>query len=203
MDGSISVSANERKRLLQLFRNGNDVRLSRRAHVILLLTDGYSYRDAHAFSYASFDFIAETVRRFRSGSVDGLADQPRSDQDPAWLEQVLTWLVDKTPEDFGYFRSRWSCATLAEVLAWETGVRVSNETMRRALHSAQFVWRRPRPVLGRKDPDYDRKLREIQALLGTLPADETAVFQDEVEVHLNPKIGSAWMPRGEQAEVIT
>jgi len=29
------------------------------------------------------------------------------------------------------------------------------------------------------------------------------VFQDEVDVHLNPKIGSCWMPRGEQAEVRT
>jgi transposase len=36
-----------------------------------------------------------------------------------------------------------------------------------------------------------------------LPADETVVFQDEVDVHLNPKIGSCWMVRGQQAEVVT
>ncbi len=29
------------------------------------------------------------------------------------------------------------------------------------------------------------------------------MFQDEVDVHLNPKIGSMWMPRGDQAEVVT
>lgn len=29
------------------------------------------------------------------------------------------------------------------------------------------------------------------------------MFQDEVDVHLNPKIGSCWMVRGEQAEVVT
>jgi transposase len=29
------------------------------------------------------------------------------------------------------------------------------------------------------------------------------VFQDEVDIPLNPKIGSCWMPRGEQAEVVT
>jgi len=39
--------------------------------------------------------------------------------------------------------------------------------------------------------------------LTNLPADETAVFQDEVDVHLNPKIGPCWMKRGEQATVIT
>ena len=36
-----------------------------------------------------------------------------------------------------------------------------------------------------------------------MPADETVVFQDEVDVHLNPKIGSQWMVRGQQAEVVT
>ena len=29
------------------------------------------------------------------------------------------------------------------------------------------------------------------------------MFQDEVDVHLNPKIGCQWMVRGEQAEVVT
>jgi hypothetical protein len=29
-----------------------------------------------------------------------------------------------------------------------------------------------------------------------LPADETAVFMDEVEVHTNPKVGAMWMRRG-------
>jgi transposase len=36
-----------------------------------------------------------------------------------------------------------------------------------------------------------------------LPADETAVFQDEVDINTNPKIGAMWMRRGQQAEVPT
>ena len=65
------------------------------------------------------------------------------------------------------------------------------------------MWRRPRPVLGPKDPEYRRKLRAIRRLLATLPDDETAVFQDEVDINTNPKIGSMWMRRGQQAEVVT
>jgi hypothetical protein len=61
----------------------------------------------------------------------------------------------------------------------------------------------PRPVLGPCDPERERKLREIRDLLAGLPANEVAVFQDEVDVHLNPKIGSCWMERGNQAEVVT
>ena len=203
MDGSISLSDGQRKAVLKLLRSTDDVHNFRRAQVVLLLDDGFGYREVHAFVHASFDFIADTVRRFRAGSVEALADRPREREEPAWLEDVLGWLLDKTPEDFGYFRSRWSCETLAEVLAWQKGVHVSAETVRRSLHRVDFVWRRPRPVLGRKDPDYDRKLQKIHALLENLPPDETAAFQDEVDVNLNPKIGSCWMPRGEQAEVVT
>ncbi|WP_437194495.1 transposase [Planctomicrobium sp. SH527] len=30
-----------------------------------------------------------------------------------------------------------------------------------------------------------------------------AIFQDEVDLNLNPKIGSMWMKKGQQAEVVT
>jgi putative transposase len=203
MDGSIHLSAEQRKALLRLLRHGNDVHASRRAHVVLLLADGFSHRQIRAVAYVSFELIGECVDRFRGGSVEALVERPTEPAQPPWLKAVLRWLKEKTPEDFGYFRSRWSCATLAEVLAWETGASLSAETIRRGLHRAGFVWRRPRPVLGRTDPEYDRKREEIQDLLAALPPDEAAVFQDEVDVHLNPKIGSCWMQRGEQAEVVT
>jgi putative transposase len=58
-------------------------------------------------------------------------------------------------------------------------------------------------VVGPGDPEYERKIQWIQRLSRRLPANETIVFQDELDVHLNPKIGSCWMPRGEQAEVRT
>ena len=53
------------------------------------------------------------------------------------------------------------------------------------------------------DPDHAAKLAAIRELLTTLPADETAVFMDEVDVNLNPKVGCQWMKRGEQAVVET
>ena len=58
-------------------------------------------------------------------------------------------------------------------------------------------------MVGPTDPEYSVKLGRIKRLLRTLPADEVAVFQDEVDVHLNPKIGRAWMPVGQQATVET
>jgi len=58
-------------------------------------------------------------------------------------------------------------------------------------------------VLGPKDPAHAYKLGKIRRLLRELPGSEVAVFQDEVDINTNPKIGSMWMWRGRQAEVVT
>jgi len=205
MDGSICLSREERKSLLSAYRNGANVQVSRRAHIVLLLAEGRSYREIGEWMFASNDLIAACVRRYREGGVPAVlqCDNPAAAAVPLWLIRIVQWLMTKTPQDFGYFRSRWSCDMLAEVLAWETGERICGETVRRGLQRMDFVWRRPRPIVGPTDPEYDTKLRRIQHLLARLPADETAVFQDEVDVHLNPKIGCCWMVRGQQTEVVT
>ena len=40
-------------------------------------------------------------------------------------------------------------------------------------------------------------------MLATLPDDQVAVYEDEIDIHLNPKIGVDWMPRGVQKQVLT
>jgi transposase len=202
MDGSIRLSSSDRKVLLQVYRSGTGS-LSRRTQIVLLSADGYSVRDVRRFTYSSFALIIEVLRDYRQHGLAALTATASPPAVPSWAMHVVDWLTTKTPEDFGYFRRRWSCETLAEVLAWEVGVRVSAETVRRALRRLGFVWRRPRPVVGPVDPERATKLKAIQDLLRNLPDNETAVFQDEVDVHLNPKIGSCWMRRGEQAEVPT
>jgi hypothetical protein len=121
----------------------------------------------------------------------------------AWAAVVVAWARDHTPRDFGYCRSRWCCLTVAVVLWDAHRVRVGEEAVRRMLHRQGMVWRRPRPVPGREDPRRASKLRRVRELLRDLPEDEAAVFQDGVDLNLNPDIGCMWMPKGEQAEVVT
>lgn len=204
MDGSIELTVEERKVLLQAYRAGRDARAARRAHVVLLRAGGWTWQQIREALFCSNDLIAETMARFAKGRVGAVLNQnPRPQHTPAWLLKVVRWLTRFTPQEFGFFRGRWSCETLAHLLAWEDGLRLSAETIRRALRRLGFVWRRPRPVLGPTDPEYAEKLGRIRRLLAGLPQDEVAVFQDEVDVHLNPKIGSMWMRRGEQAVVET
>jgi transposase len=114
---------------------------------------------------------------------------------------IVRWVLTLAPADFGFARSRWTCEAVAVVLLEDHGVRASRETVRRRLRESELVWRRPRSVVRRRDPERPAKLAALRKLLHGLPADETAVFMDEVEVHTNPKVGSMWMRRGEQSTV--
>lgn len=204
MDGSIQLTDQERKGLLQAYRSGNDSRISRRAHIVLLRAEGLSWQRIKQVMFCSFDLISQTLQAFAQARVPGILEQQQESRPvPGWLKKVLRWLSESTPRDFGYFRSRWSCETLAHLLAFETGQRLSGETIRRGLRRLGFVWRRPRPVVGPVDPEHAEKFQRIQQLLQNLPPNEVAVFQDEVDLNLNPKIGSMWMKKGQQAEVVT
>ena len=207
MDGSIVLGSSERKRLLALYRKEAlhpQVRL--RVHIVLLLSHGCAWSLIATVLFCSSATIARWKQRFESGGVDALLAERRGRTATllvgfAWL--LVSWVRTHTPRDFGYCRSRWCCATLALVLFDVHRVKVSVETVRRCLHEQNLVWRRPRPVLGRQDPRRAWKLRKIRELLRDLPDDEAAVFQDEVDLNLNPDIGCMWMERGQQAQVVT
>jgi transposase len=201
MDGNLRLSAKERKTCLATYRGSNP---ARRALILLLLDQGRSYREIMTAMLASPTMIRAVKKDWAAG---GVARVLGTEEQPFvvawWLIVVVRWLLHKTPREFGFFRTRWSCALLAMLLWEQERIRISPETVRRGMRQMEFVWRRPRPVVGPRDSEYDAKLRKIRRLIGSLPADETAVFQDEVDIHLNPKIGACWMPRGEQAEVVT
>jgi putative transposase len=201
MEGYLRLSPRERKTCLAVYRADRTVR---RALVLLLLSERRSYRDIRAWAFVSPALVAAIKRDYAAGGVDRVLG---SEAGPCvvamWLIFVARWLIGHTPCDFGFFRSRWSCALLALLLWEQHRLRLSPETVRRGLHQLGFVWRRPRPVVGPHDPEHERKMRRIRRLVRHLSTDETVVFQDEVDVHLNPKIGSCWMARGEQAEVRT
>ena len=69
MDGSIRVSAKERKTLLQTYRTA---RSARRALILLLLAEGWSYRRIREATFVSPTMIAAVKRDFSAGAVVGV-----------------------------------------------------------------------------------------------------------------------------------
>jgi putative transposase len=202
----LSLTTQQHDELLRIYRKDPDPELRFRAHIILLLAGGYAWDAIEALLFCSSRTVDRWLKRFQAEGVAGLTGRKRGRPfrlGLGWVAVLVTWVTTKTPRDFGFLRSRWSCALLALLLREREGVTASRETVRRWLHRGHLVYRRPRPVLKPDEEERQVKLAELRKLLEDLPEDETVVWQDEVEVHTNPRIGRMWMAKGHQAKVET
>ncbi|MBV8315080.1 MAG: IS630 family transposase [Planctomycetaceae bacterium] len=206
MTRSVTLDARQRQALLDRDRKDHDPEVRFRAHILLLLADGHTWATGATFLFWSSRTIDRWVKRFHQEGVEGLAGHKtgrpfRFAAD--WVKVVVAWVTTTAPTAFGFLRSRWGCEAVAILMRELHQVEVSRETVRHWLHRGNLVYRRPRPVLEPKDPERQAKLDTLRQLLAKLPDKGTAVFQDEVDINTNPKIGSMGMVKGRQAEVET
>jgi transposase len=117
----------------------------------------------------------------------------------------LMVVVAKSPRNYGYRRPTWTQELLVLVLLKRTGIRVSCTTMSRVLKRLRIRLGRPKPIVGCpwKKARKTRRLRALSRLIAELPQDEVILYVDEVDIHLNPKIGPDWMLRSTQKTVWT
>jgi transposase len=203
---SVTVDARQRQALLDRYRKDPDPEVRFRAHILLLLAEGHTWAMVGTLLFCSSRTIGRWVKRFREEGVEGLAGHKPGRPfrfAASWVATVVEWVTTKRPRDFGFLRSRWCCEAVALVMLRDYQIPTSRETVRRWLHRGGLVYRRPRPTLGPTDEERQAKLDKLRQLIAGLPEDETAVFQDEVDINTNPKIGSMWMFKGRQAKVET
>ncbi len=148
------------------------------------------------------------MRRFLEAEEAGLIDRREDNGRRKMHGLVLLYLwklLEKSPPDFGWRRPTWTRELLILTLARNLHVRVSPATMSRALHDLGARRGRPRPIVmcPWKKAARTRRLNAIRTLVARASAEEPVLFGDEVDVHLNPKIGWDWMLPGQQREVLT
>ena len=82
-------------------------------------------------------------------------------------------LLGNSPESYGYLRATWSSELLAIELERQLNIAIYPSTVRRASPGLGYVWRRARPILIRRDPGKNRKMRAIRRALRSQPGRET------------------------------
>jgi transposase len=179
-------------------------------HILLLCAAGRTPTEIAAFLLCSRSSVYRIVRAYRAGKLgvqidpDGqLSIAVQSTMLMPWLTRSLGALLKKAPRVYGWCRTRWSCATLAMTLQAKHGIEVSAETVRRWLHEIGWVWKRAKLVAKDDDPHRIERLARIRFQHEHLGRHEVMVFADELDIHLLPKVGAAWMPQGTQDEIMT
>jgi transposase len=138
------------------------------------------------------------------GLLDGRASNGLRKVDDAFSE-VVKDLLDQSPREYGYLRPTWTRELLILVAEEQTGVRISLTVMSEVLRKIKARRGRPKPVVAcpLSDRQKRRRLARIRDLSAGLRNDEVVVYEDEIDIHLNPKIGLDWMNHGEQKLVMT
>lgn len=202
------LSRRERKILRAYGRSSPNGGLRVRCRVVLALVQGRRPAEVIRSGLASSSLVYTTMHRFLDDGLLGLVDR-REDNGEAKVtleyQTELLSVLRGSPRDFGHRRPTWTQELLILVVAKRTSVRISRTTMSRLLKRLKVRLGRPKPIVGCpwKKRRRIRRLRQIASLLGSVPQDEVILYVDEVDIHLNPKIGPDWMLHGTQKTVLT
>lgn len=203
-----SLSSRERKITRSYAKGSPDAGLRVRCKIVLALVRGNCPAVVIRSGMAASSLVYEVMHRFIDHGLLGLADQ-REDNGEAKVteeyEAELFAVVPGSPREHGYRRPTWTQELLILVLHKRTGIRISRTTMSRLLKRLEIRLGMPKPIVGCpwKKRRRMRRLREIRKLIETVPQDEVILYVDEVDIHLNPKIGPDWMLRATQKTVLT
>ena len=198
----------DKQKLLKHLRGTAEAGTRVRYLIIINLLNGRGPTEAARALGVARSTIYTVARRFRErgewGLLDGREDNGAAKLDESYLA-TLYRVVRGSPQDYGWRRPTWTRELLVETLARQTGVRVHVATMSKALARIAARRGRPRPTVRCpwSEAAKTRRLQALRRLLARLPRNEEAFFADEVDIHLNPKVGLDWMVRGQQKEVVT
>jgi hypothetical protein len=113
------MTVRERQVLLEQYRKGATERVRLRAHMLLLLTEGYSW----ALIAGVWFYSPRTIGRGKSrvaregiAAAGAPAASPPEGAEREWRARVAFWVTQLRPCDFGFVRSRWGCGLLVLVL---------------------------------------------------------------------------------------
>ncbi len=104
----------------------------------------------------SEDTVLRVLHRYLAGGLDAVPRRTPPGATPivtpAWEAELLR-VIDLDPHEVGVRSANWTTGLLAAYLAERTGVAVSAERVRHALHAHDYVCKRPTWTLQRRASD--------------------------------------------------
>ena len=125
----------ERRTLLGYYRRHSNPEIRLRAHIILMLADGYPWSLIGSVLYCSPGTINHWRHRLESGGVEALVGQPRGA--PAhWSDEadaLLRHAMERSPDAWGYRAVNRTAALLRDHVEKQWGQKPSDNRLRQRL----------------------------------------------------------------------
>jgi transposase len=194
--------------LARLDRKARDADLRVRCRVLLKVHAGKcphaAAREIACAPWTACRIVARFQSEGESSVFDGRGGNGRRKVSPEVLSGIVA-ILKGTPQDYGFLRTNWTLELLAKVIAEKLHVSLSRGHVGKVVKALGVRWGRCRPVVCCPWPAArrQRRLAQLRRLVRQPGPREVVVYADEVDLHLNPKIGNDWMLPGTQRLVVT
>jgi transposase len=161
-----ALSEEQRTALEQLYRKTKVPRVRTRAQMILLSAEqNLKAEEIASIVRESAVTVLTWLKRYLAEGIEGLQDAPRAGRSITVTKDFRKNLLEsvrRRPRSLGLAFSMWTLQRLADYLAEKTGIRVSDETIRRELAKEGIVFSRPQHTISSPDPEYQVKKRRLK-----------------------------------------
>ncbi|MFV7667894.1 IS630 family transposase [Shewanella algae] len=174
-----------------------------RLNAILLLVSGRTVTEVSGLLAVARSSINRWVSWYTECGIEGLESSTRDRSCVLPFKQiavVIKLLLQLPSQEPGYQRSRWSTESIALEVNRLFSLQVHSSTIRRWLPKLGVE---QLPPCISKILIKNEKLAEIKTALKRCNINHPVFYKDEVDIHLNPKIGANWMHKGHQKRVAT
>jgi transposase len=160
------LAEEQRTALDWLYRKTNMPRVRTRAQMVLLSAEqGLKAEEIAAIVRESAVTVLTWLKRYLAEGIEGLQDAPRAGRSAIVTQEFRKSLLEsvrRRPRSLELAFSMWTLQRLADYLAEKTGIRVSDETIRRELAKEGIVFSRPQHTISSPDPEYEVKKRRLK-----------------------------------------
>jgi transposase len=208
MSRKLSLPRPARRRVEKLDRRSVSADQRVRCRVVLKVAAGLSCNAAARELGCAPSTAVRIVARFQAEGEAALWDR-RSENGSRKVDDDVRGgvreILTGSPEDHGFTRPTWTLEVLRAVVEQVLGVALSLACLWALLRRIGARWGRPRPIVACpwKAARRQRRIAELHRLVASASDANVVVYADEVDIHLNPKLGPDWMLPGTQRLVLT
>jgi transposase len=131
----------------------SDAETRTRYQMLLLSAKGQTSIQIAQVVLRSQDTVVRVLKRFLTGGLDAVPRRTAPGRErtvtTAWEAELLR-SIELDPHEVGEETANWTTERLAEYLGRQTGIQVTEETVRVYLHAHDYVCKRPTWTLRRK-----------------------------------------------------
>jgi transposase len=139
--------------LRRRYEETNDAETRTRSQMLLLSLQGKMSSQIAQIVLRSQETVVRVLKRFLSDGLDAVPRRTAPGRErtitAAWEAELLR-VIEGDPHEVGQETANWTTKRLAKYLGQQTGIQVTEETVRVSLHAHDDVWKRSTWTLRRK-----------------------------------------------------